>query len=64
MPKRRVTLIKQVGSYAPGTTLEVSNVYGSHHIYDYKLSKPGVHGGSIEVTSDMVKDPPDTVKQV
>lgn len=62
MAKRRVTLVKQVGSYTPGTTLEVVNAYGSHHVYDYKLSKQGVHGENIEVTSDMIKDPPKIVK--
>lgn len=46
-----------------GTTLEVSNVYGSYHMYDYRLSKSDTAGGNVEVTSNMIEESVETVSK-
>jgi len=63
MVTRRVTLTESVGSYPVGTTLEVSNVYGSYHVYDYRLSGPDTDSDTVEVTSDMIKESVETVRK-
>jgi hypothetical protein len=63
MATRRVTLTESVGSYTAGTTLAVSNVYGSYHMYDYRLSNPDTTGDNVEVTSNMIEESVETVRK-
>lgn len=56
MGTRKVILEEAVGPHEKGATLEIVNVYGDHHIYDYKLAAKGTRRKDIEVTENEIRE--------
>lgn len=56
MANRTVTLSEPVGPHPANTSLVIDSVYGSHHVYDFKLCHPDNPMQTIEVVEDQLTE--------